>query len=303
MTLTIPLQGGLGNQLFQLAAGIAVAQRTERPVRFSDFWLRHPGRHETPRVFSLGGLIGPDELTRAWAPRLPGLSDRLPGVRIVERSSNDDALGRVRSTTLAVAGYFQRLEYVEEAWPELRSRLESSPKAEHREAVLPQTALVGAMHYRLGDYLRHPGTRNAHGVTAPEYFVEEIRRAAATQGVARWRVVSDDPTAAVELLATAELPSTVTVEPAVGRDEWADLLILGSARICLLSNSSFSWWAGFFGMQAHGMKVVAPSPWFADPTATEPDFFPPGWERRPRRLMADHPLHHSQPQSLPLARE
>ena len=303
MTLTIPLQGGLGNQLFQLAAGIVLARRHERRVRFSDFWLQRPGRHETRRDFALDGLLLPGELTSAWAPRLPGLTDKIPGVRVVERSADEDALSRVRPTTLALAGYFQRLDYVREAWPELRSRLERSPRAEHRLAGLPEPAPVGAMHYRLGDYLRHPGTRNAHGVTAPEYFLAEIRRAAAEQGVVRWRVVSDDPTAAVELLATAEVPGSVTVEPAVGRDEWADLQILGSAQICLLSNSSFSWWAGFFGMQAHGMKVVAPKPWFADPTATEPAFFPGEWERRQRVLMADDPAQGPTPQSLPLTHD
>jgi hypothetical protein len=56
-------------------------------------------------------------------------------------------------------------------------------------------------------------------------------------------------------------------------------------------------------MEAHGMKVVAPSPWFADPTATEPDFFPPAWVRRQRLLMADHPPLGPTPRSLPLTHD
>jgi hypothetical protein len=184
-----------------------------------------------------------------------------------------------------VSGYFQRLDYVREAWPELRARLAGSPRSEHREAVSPTPADVGTLHYRLGDYLHHLGTRNAHGVTAPSYFVDEIRRSVEAQGPTRWRVVSDDPATAVGLLTEAGVPDSVTVEPTTGTDEWSDLETLASARVCLLSNSSFSWWAGFLGTETHDMQVVAPRPWFADPGAAEPDFFPANWERRQRRLM------------------
>jgi hypothetical protein len=284
-TLTIPLQGGLGNQLFQLAAGIAVAERLSRRVRFTDFWLRHPGRHETPREFALDGLLRPGELSSSWAPRLPGPTAWLPALRVVERASDDDALSRVRPTTRAVAGYFQRLEYVREAWPELRSRLAASYRAAHREAASPTREAVGALHYRLGDYLHHRGTRAAHGVTAPSYFVDEIRRAADGYGLIRWRIVSDDPTTAGALLAEAGLPDGITVEPTTGADEWEDLKVLAGAQVCLLSNSSFSWWAGFLGTETHGMQVVAPRPWFGDAATVEPDFFPAGWERRERQLM------------------
>jgi hypothetical protein len=177
------------------------------------------------------------------------------------------------------------LDYVREAWPELRSRLAKSSKVEHRAAVSPTSADVGTLHYRLGDYLHHLGTRDAHGVTAPSYFVDEIRRSADSHGLRRWRVVSDDPVTAVRLLTDAGMPDSVTVEPSRGGDEWADLKILASARICLLSNSSFSWWAGFLGFESHGMQVVAPRPWFADPATAEPDFFPASWVRRQRQLM------------------
>lgn len=284
-TLTIPLQGGLGNQLFQLSAGIAAARRLARPVRFTDFWLRHPGRHETRRAFALDGLIRPGELSHAWAPRLPGVTSRFPRLRVVEGAADADALAQVLPTTRAVSGYFQRLDIVREAWPELRSRLADSSKVEHRETVTPTSADVGTLHYRLGDYLHHLGTRNAHGVTSPSYFVDEIRRSVESQGPTRWRVVSDDPVKAAELLTVAGMPDSATLEPSTGGDEWADLGILASARICLLSNSSFSWWAGFLGTETHGMQVVAPRPWFADPATAEPPFFPVGWERRQRQLM------------------
>lgn len=284
--VTIPLQGGLGNQLFQLAAGVVVARRLGRPVSFSDFWLRHPGRHETPRPFALDDLLEPGELSRQWAPRLRGVTDRFPQIRVVERLANDDPLSRVRRSTFAVAGYFQRLEYVREAWPELRARLERSPRDEHRKVAQPVPAGCGALHYRLGDYLRHPGTRNAHGVTSPAYFVNEIRRAAEEDGVTFWQVVSDDPLTAVELLEEAGVPGSVRLKPSTGGGEWGDLHTLASARVCLLSNSSFSWWGGFLGSEAHGMRVVAPRPWFADPRVPEPDFFPSSWDRRERQLLA-----------------
>lgn len=283
--LTVPLQGGLGNQLFELAAGIALTARHRRPVRFSDHWLRHPVSDETPRDLALDGLLRPGELTSAPAPRVGGITDRLLALRVVERSADDDALTRVRRTTRTVAGYFQRLDYVREAWPELRSRFAASTREAHRAFVVPVADDVGTVHYRLGDYLLNPAARQVHGLTSPEFFAAAIRKAHADLGVDRWRVVSDDPATALELLGAADLPDAVRLEASSGTDEWEDLRTLASARVCVLSNSSFSWWAGFLGDESHGMRVVTPQPWFNDPATAEPSFFPAGWERRPRAVL------------------
>jgi glycosyl transferase family 11 len=286
--MNIPLQGGLGNQLFQLAAGLVVEQRLGKAVTYSDHWLRNPAPGETPRTFALQGLLRPGELVSSATDRAGHVTDRILNHRVVERSSDDDALGRVGRHTRVLVGYLQRLDYAEDAWPALRDRLASSSDAGHRRLVQPDDAPYGALHYRLGDYRSNPTANAMHGVTSPEYFAEVIRSKTALTGITDWLVVSDDPATALELLRSAELPTGATLRTVESSGEWQDLGLLAAARVCAISNSSFSWWAAFLGRRSRDMQVVAPRPWFLDGTDAEPHLFPVDWERLDRSVLPAH---------------
>ena len=283
--ITIPLQGGLGNQLFELAAGLALAARHNRQVVYSDYWLCNPTEGETPRALALDGLLARDELVHTPAPRVGRAADRLLRQRVIELSADDDALARVRASTRVVAGYFQRLTYVEEAWPTLRERFATSDDPAHRRLVSTAPGSHGAVHYRLGDYVSNTSANSHHGVTAPDYFAEVIRDGHARLGITDWHVVSDDTSAALELLASTALPAEIRLTAPAAGSEWDDLAVLASARVCAISNSSFSWWAAYLGAASRPTSVVAPTPWFSDLGIAEPVLFPPTWERRERTLL------------------
>src|SRR4051794_31622229 len=52
--IVLRCKGGLGNQLFQYAAGRALAERHGVPLRIDDCWYReHAGHLDTPRTFDL----------------------------------------------------------------------------------------------------------------------------------------------------------------------------------------------------------------------------------------------------------
>lgn len=282
--ITVPLQGGLGNQLFQLAAGLAVASRTNRRVLFSDYWLRHPASCETPRDLALQGILGPDELTTIAAPRTGRLTDRLTRRHAVERDATDDVLARVGIRTRVVAGYFHRLAYAQEAWPLLRTRLLTSSLSQHRALITAKPQPYGALHYRLGDYATNETANRSHGVTSPEYFAQVIRDGRIA-GVTEWMVVSDDTSTAFELLGSVDLPPDVRLLAPDSGDEWGDMTLLSAARICAISNSSFSWWSAFIGTAERRPHVIAPRPWTSDEEALEPPMFPDQWERHDRTLI------------------
>ena len=283
--ITIPWQGGLGNQLFQLAAGIAVSQRLGRPVRWTDYWLTHPDPEETARSFALQGLLRDEELVSLYTPRHGRVTDRFGHRRVIERAADDDALARVGGWTRSVVGYFQRLDYVQEAWPELRRRFERSPSSAHRQLLQPVDTTVGAIHYRLGDYVTNKHANTMHGVTSPEYFAAIMRDKARTADITHWVVVSDDPDSAITMLRSSDLPDDVRATTPGSGDEWSDLRLLSSASVCAISNSSFSWWAAFIGSATHGAKVVAPLPWFDEARGPSPALFLRDWEVRERSVL------------------
>ena len=282
---TIPLQGGLGNQLFQLAAGLIVKERWNRPVVWSDHWLRHPEAEETPRAFALDGLLRAGELVSTRTTRKGHVTDRLLHRKVVERRVDDDALTRVGPWTSVLAGYLQRLSYAQQAWPRLRDRLASSEHEHHRRLVNVSGSSYGALHYRLGDYLRNPHAQPVHGASAPEYFADVIREKAQSAGVRDWVVVSDEPETALTLLESSDLPAAISLRVADGAGEWDDFLTLASAQVCAISNSSFSWWAAFVGGTSRNTDVVAPRPWFIDSRLPEPALFPNRWQRQDRSVL------------------
>lgn len=280
----IPLQGGLGNQLFEIAAGFTLRDVVGAQVRFSTFWFDNPATDETARSLAVGGLLRPDEVTRVRVPRKGGYGDRIHSLRVVETSPEDDALSRVRPWTRYVAGYFQRLDYVDQAWPVLRDRLAASSEEAHRMLASPLCGDHGCVHVRLGDYLMSPAAREVHGVATPAYYARAIDALHRKFGVREWKLISDDLPEAERRLISAGLPHGVTLEPVAMQDDWSELTVLATARSCVISNSSFSWWGAYLAGRSHEAAVVAPTPWFARNTQPEPPIFPSDWARQSRLL-------------------
>lgn len=283
----IPLQGGLGNQLFEVAAGLCLREATGTEVTWSTFWLDHPAPGETRRSLAVEGILRPGELISTRTPRSGLLGNRFQGWRAVETGPGEDVLGRVRPWTAHVAGYFQRLAYVDLAWPSLIDRLVASRDVDHRAFANPAPGAHGVVHMRLGDYVTNPSARAAHGVTSVEYFARAIEALNKSTGVHEWWILSDDLPQAVGRLSEARIPSDVSLVPKKTEGDWAALAVMATARACVISNSSFSWWGAFAGSRSHGAGVVAPEPWFSSRTQPEPPIFPAGWTRMSRPIERD----------------
>lgn len=276
-SLFIPLQGGLGNQLFQLAAGLVVGAQQHRPVVYSDYWLRNPARAETPRSLAIGPLLAPGELITQRVVRNGRVTDRVLRRRVVERGSADRVLDRVSVRTCVLAGYFQYAAVAQAGWPAVQQRLRESGRAELAALADPLTGTHGVLHVRLGDYV---GTASPHGSLSPEYFGRALSSLSETVDVERWMLVSDEPSRALEMIKGFLAGGGPEVEVAAAADPWRDLGVIATARACAVSNSSFSWWGAFIASQSHSAPVVAPTPWFA--RGQQPDLLLPQWQLLPR---------------------
>jgi len=77
VAITVRLNGGLGNQLFQYAAGLGVANRLGCNLTLDVSRLENPGPGVTPRQFELGFLTKAPNTVRV--PEPPALFNRIPG--------------------------------------------------------------------------------------------------------------------------------------------------------------------------------------------------------------------------------
>ena len=285
--ITVRLRGGLGNQLFQYAAGSAVAYRLDCPlfVETAEFAAVLPG--DTPRTFELEWLI---DRAHVLVGSTPGVSRRilrravrqvsLPlGPRRFSEASFafDPRIEDVKVGT-TLEGYFQSWRYFTSVEDSLRIRLRSavprSPWGAQMEKELASRGPWIAVHVRRGDYLK-PRNSSYHGLLGASYYETALSKLSLRGCDFRVVAFSDDPDAALELFG-AQASSVETVRPPAESNPAESMLLMSQAGAIVTANSSFSWWAGWLADPA-ASTVVCPVPWFSQAGADESDLRPPTW--------------------------
>lgn len=290
------LQGGLGNQLFQYFAGSYLAAKLgcqlRIDVRLCQFG--YSGHGATIADFFLEGEIkvsqssfSPSFLIAKYSNYARGALQRI--VRDQELNQKlfafyrskvlgfDVELGRIKKP-LVLQGYFQTWKYHFEVASKtgvLRSRrVSQSPWFEQHLAVYDSQKVV-AIHIRRGDYLLEG---DKLGLLDEKYFLSALE--ALKEDGLSWDkiwIFTDDVhqvTSSFQTLIVSH--SAEVLVPPKGSNPIDSLLLMSEASALVMSNSSFSWWAGKLGKTSK--KVVAPEPWFRN--LENPDeLYPPEWLR------------------------
>ena len=248
--ICVDLTGGLGNQLFGFAAGWTQARRLGIPLGLR----HHRQRRETPRTFELSWLLDAPQVELCTNP--PRRSFREASF------AYDPAIEGVQAGTRLV-GYFQSWRYSQEYADDLRALL-----VEHGRLPQPGSISCIAVHARRGDYL---GARQLafHGICHEGYYVNAVRELRESMGDVPVQVFSDDAGYG------AYLADQITHASAVTQGGSAEQVLghMAQAQGLVISNSSFSWWAGWLAGDA--AQVIAPAPWFSDPAMSIGDLLPP----------------------------
>lgn len=282
--ITAYVAGGLGNQLFILAAAWEQASRLGCPLYLdaSSFAVNklHPYGLDALKVPAV--LLTPEQSPWRTVRVPPGrhlpVPRRLPGRVYLERSVEhySPKIYRVRSGTTLV-GYFQSARYhpgvrqalIESLWnvPETQAETEIIADFRSRAAI--------TVHLRRGDYLDAPAGRVFVATVAyAQRAIGLLRRAGFDQNV---RVFTDSvDVVRAELGDAVEGLELVEKDTPLGTIATLKAMAAGSAMI--MSNSSFSWWAAALmcSRQDHHGLVVAPRPWTGS-GESRADLLEPDW--------------------------
>lgn len=285
------LRGGLGNQMFQYAAGRALALRTGAELKLD------LGSYERSslRSYALGPF--PIQAEPATAEEVARLTRTPPLLRIARRLLGREPRpprSRVEEPDLTfhpevldlpdgvyLDGYWQSERYFADAAAVIRAELEPPEPATARDrelaAAIDATESV-SVHVRRGDYVSAAVAREMLGPCSLDYY----RRATAWLGerIAEPAlfVFSDEPEWVREHL---DLPFPTTVVDHGGDADGAahrDLALMSRCRHHVIANSSFSWWGAWLGRDPEG-RVVAPERWFARADLSSRDLVPERWVR------------------------
>ena len=294
-TLGLYLTGGLGNQLFQIAAAISIAGDREIEV------LEKPGRprlnsNKDPELFSLSvtklaninrknedsfllqkstgyvlrSSIYPSKIeqnrffalaTNLAATIIQSMQIRKPYYPVASSEVGYSELIRRSSIEKVfnpfLIGYFQSFVWPESIQGQLRSLTINSVGPDLRLLRIEAEAIAPVViHIRRGDYK----AETAFGLPGEKYYksgMEIIDRSHSHHPI--W-VFSDDVNEAREILSWLP-PERVKYISDVDGQSAASLMAMRLGSAYVIANSTFSWWGAFLS-DTQDPVVVVPDPWF-----------------------------------------
>lgn len=284
--IAVQLLGGLGNQLFQAAAGMALAHRLHGRLIFDLSRFRQKGlRAYALAPFGLDATVMPAETgvypsLRRGIHRLMGQTHRplwWSGMHLREAMFAYDPRFEALAGDVILSGYFQSPRYfagIEAEIARAFAPLRLAPDIDPALVVQISGDDTVAIHLRRGDFASDLRAAAVHGVLAWEYYDRAVAHVLARVPRARLFVFSDHAEAATA--GAARWDNAVAM---AGKSAGEDFYLMSCARHHIIANSSFSWWSAWLDRREDGIRI-APEAWFApgNPQDTR-DLFPAGWVR------------------------
>lgn len=270
-SIKVYLRGGLGNQLYQYAAGVYLAEFSKKRLVLDTSLLpvepdkvgdasRWPFALE--ELGCAGSVVGGSQppgkantiarllqIQRLLGDLVPNGMSRL-GYWASER--RDFIPNRTHFSKIShLNTYANFLEFPRQVRHHLRDRfkaLETKVPKDSKIASLFEADRYVAVHLRLGDYVNLEGT---YGRLTESYFREALSERGAEKIILFTQIASEVPNHLLDAIGPdvvvdeQQLPSPVET-----------LLAISNARHIVCSNSTFSWWAAFLADDE--TKVYAP---------------------------------------------
>ena len=264
--------GGLGNQMFQYAAGLYAERLWNIPVEFH-FFETASGQPPSSRPLMLNEfeikkkiqILGRIRRALYYGDRLhaaiPWLQGCL-GVSIIREStphSVDSILFSKPKGRSLYYGYWQARSYLESVGETLREefrlRRRLSTDAEMLVERIGTEAFPVAVHVRRGDYL---GIRGGSQVLPGKYYRDAMSAFREKSGKVRFFVFSDDP----DWVNSNELFKEEDVVIYRGNQRFAheELVLMSSCKHHVIANSTFSWWGAWLNKEPK-KEIVMPPYW------------------------------------------
>jgi len=283
------LAGGLGNQLFQYAAGVYYAAATGNPVVF-DTSVIDRRQNTQGRITDSLDLVGDFKnygngwlkTRRLLAKIAAQLSLRIPNggsntflerIAYISKAVGFDAALQNLPAGTFVRGYFQTHAYVEQLqhqglWPKLELREPSEWFQELEHEI--QITRPGSLHLRRGDYV---GLGDKYGLLSPAYYRDAIQSIPGAERPRKWLIFSDDAAEAAKLADECQdLIKSEVVVPPEGTDPTESLVLMSLCSANIIANSTFSYWAALLNEKSS--TTIGPKPWYRnmqDPEGLIPD--------------------------------
>lgn len=298
------LNGGLGNQMFQYAAGLALAHERRTVLKLDVSWFREYAEFEAHNIYGLScfniteQFATQDEIDRLCGRPLSRMEQfALPIARTLRLNHyvrSHTALGRLHSGAFKfypefhhlpdqtmISGWWQSEKFFAPVAEQLRLHFSFRYPPRPEVAAMAEQIRRGpsaAIHFRRGDYTRNTTFNQKIGVVGPSYYERAVRLLRERSPGATLYIFSDD----IEAVAREFHPPGphVFVRSVEHWHPWDKIRLMSLCDHIAIANSTFSWWAAWLNPSPEKL-VIAPDPWFANSVHDSSDVVPASWTRLP----------------------
>lgn len=270
--------GGLGNQLFCIAAAYSLAATSRQPLTLweSDYLSGGSLAGLDLEMLGVNHILPvqryPDAarhrqvsyLARSIMRFFPQFADELMGPVSAGQLLFEKTVG-----AMEVSGYFQSAAVAQQAcslgWPTTVPLADTAVLGRPLDLELPAPTSV-AVHVRQGDY-RLRRNRRRIGLLHPNYYRVALARLREMMEVKDIVLFSDDSDRAIDYLGGAGVRVDAVVCSREKLGAGRDLALMSRFPAIVIPNSTFSWWAAFWAEP--GAHIVYPHPWNRKPLGVE----------------------------------
>lgn len=285
--VTTILSGGLGNQMFQYAAGraLSLGLNTEMSVDLYKLTKKSQAIHRDYQldIFNMQAQITQNSKVKFVVKSFLYLKNSFFGKKLfavmnvfTEEGAYDPRFENLGKNAV-LFGYFQNERYFEEFEKQIREdftfRVALDDNNKELSVRIKQSESV-SVHIRRGDYVS--GNTN-QALLDMDYYSRAIKYICETKEKPSFFVFSDDVDWVKQNLNLGDYPC-VYVDRNKDEKSYIDMQLMSYCKYNIIANSSFSWWAAWLNSNPDKI-VVAPAVWYKNqrPKDYAKGFIPAGW--------------------------
>ena len=282
--------GGIGNQMFQYAAGRALSLERGQSLRLDVSGFVSYGLHqgfELHRVFDCQAVIADESEVRS----ILGWQFSSAIRRLLARQSLSVFRGdgyivephfhywpKIKNIPqdCYLDGYWQSEKYFQDVSSVIRTDFIFKTPLSSRNAEV--AAHIGqlnsvSLHIRRGDYATDPIVNVTQGLCTIEFYRKAIQYVADRIRQPYLFIFSDD-IAWVKDNLKIDMPCRY-IDHNHGTESYNDMYLMSLCQHNIIANSTFSWWGAW--LNPNPKKItIAPKKWFVNKNKVK-DLFPQGW--------------------------
>ena len=281
MTIRVNITGGLGNQMFQCAAGYNVARK--KNVKLSLDLRRFKHRHdhngfELQKVFNIYSKVKFLDNTLVFC--LINLKEILHKIDFTYTKFNEPHFHYTNrildvSKHTKINGYWQSELYFKDYAHEIKKIFSFSRKLNEKNSLIANEVKKSnsiSIHIRRGDYLLP--NNNKHNTDLKNYYLKAIESTSKLFTNPKYFIFTDDPSWVTKNFTLNYSFKIVDINH--GDESFFDMYLMSLCKSNIIANSSFSWWGAWLN-NSKDKVVYAPKNWFKDKKIKTDDLIPKSW--------------------------